>query len=204
MLDPDVELMQRAGQDDEVAFRQLFSRHIRAVVAFAYRFFHNRAVAEEVAQEVFLRVYRARKNYEPRAKFTTWLYTIATRACLNTARKTNLRQAENELAEEELGNAANPTPTGEESLCGRQLEQVVQQVLASLSENQRAAFILVRFGGKSYEEVGEILSLSLPAVKSLLFRGTQAVRSALERSGWGEAMDEETESRRSHAIAAGS
>src|SRR3990172_5179273 len=85
--DPDVQLMLRFRDGDEEAFRELFEKHSRAIVNFAYHFVGNRQRAEELAQDVFLQIYRAGARYEPQAKFTTWLYRIATNACLNEVRR---------------------------------------------------------------------------------------------------------------------
>ena len=166
--------MLRVREGDEAAFRELFERHAAPLVGFVDRFFYNRAVSEEVVQEVFLKVYRARKKYQPRSKFTTWLYTIATRASLNELRRGVFKQKRQEL--KEVNGAA---PAVDEEVAGRRLRERVAGVLEDLPENQRAAFLLVRFGGRSYEEVAEILGLSVSAVKSQIFRATDAVRKEI-------------------------
>jgi len=167
--------MLRVREGDEAAFRELFERHAAPLVGFVDRFFYNRAVSEEVVQEVFLKVYRARKKYQPKSKFTTWLYTIATRASLNELRRGVHKQRRQQLEE---GNGA--APAVDEEVAGRRLRERVAGILEVLPENQRAAFLLVRFGGRSYSEVAEILGLSESAVKSQIFRATDAVRKGIE------------------------
>jgi len=173
--------MLRVREGDEAAFRELFKRHAAALVGFVDRFFYNRAVSEEVVQEVFLKVYRARKKYQPKSKFTTWLYTIATRASLNELRRGVFKQKRRELGE---GDGA--TPAVDDEVAGRRLRDRVAKILAGLPENQRAAFLLVRFGGRSYGEVAQILGLSESAVKSQIFRATDSVRRGLEEDGSGK------------------
>jgi RNA polymerase sigma-70 factor (ECF subfamily) len=170
--------MLRVREGDEAAFRELFERHAAPLVGFVDRFFYNRAVSEEVVQEVFIKVYRARKKYQPKSKFTTWLYTIATRSSLNELRRGVHKQKRQQL--EEANGAA---PQVDEQVAGRRLQERVAKILESLPENQRAAFLLVRFGGRSYEEVASILGLSESAVKSQIFRATDAVRKGLEEDG---------------------
>ena len=170
--------MLRVREGDEAAFRRLFERFAAPLVGFVDRFFHNRAVSEEVVQEVFLKVYRARKKYQPKSKFTTWLYTIATRASLNELRKGVFRQKRRQL--DEANGATHPVDSEVE---GRRLREKVAGILEGLPENQRAAFLLVRFAGRSYGEVADILGLSESAVKSQIFRATDAVRKGLSEDG---------------------
>lgn len=177
--DPDVELMLRVRIGDEAAFQALFRRHAAPLVGFVDRFFHNRAQSEEVVQEVFLKVYRARKRYEPRAKFTTWLYTIATRACLNEVRRNRPRRTE-PLEDDPDTAAAGTVPAADQMLEGRRLQELVERVLDRMPDSQRAAMLLVRFGACSYAEAAQILKTTEPAVKSLLFRATDELRQALE------------------------
>ena len=170
--------MLRVREGDEAAFRRLFERHAAPLVGFVDRFFHNRAVSEEVVQEVFLKVYRARKKYEPKSKFTTWLYTIATRASLNELRKGIFKQKRQQIDE-----ADGAVPAADLEVEGRRLREKVAKILEGLPEKQRAAFLLVRFGGRSYSEVAGILGLSESAVKSQIFRATDAVRMGLSKDG---------------------
>ncbi|HEY2385697.1 MAG TPA: RNA polymerase sigma factor [Candidatus Binatia bacterium] len=186
--DPDVQLMLRFRAGDEGAFRELFEKHGRAIVNFAYNFVGNRARAEELAQDVFLQVHRAGARYEPQAKFTTWLYRIATNACLNEVRRPERRfqtrplehESEDERERAEIAIADPDAVPGDVALAGRQLEARIREVLATLPENQRAALVLSRIDGLSYREVAETLDCSESAVKSLVFRATAAMRKGLE------------------------
>jgi len=182
--DPDARLMLAARAGDEEAFRALFRKHAPRLVGYADRFFRNRAVAEEVVQEIFLRVHRARGGYEPRARFTTWLYTIASRVCLNELRRRRSRP-EDGLAQASAEAAPDPgtIPGAEAALAGRELEGVVQRCLDRLPEHQRLALVLTRFGEHAYAEAGELLGVSEAAVKSLVFRAASAVQQALAEAG---------------------
>jgi RNA polymerase sigma-70 factor, ECF subfamily len=182
--DPDAALMLAARAGDEEAFRALFRKHAPRLVGYADRFFRNRAVAEEVVQEIFLRVHRARGSYEPRARFTTWLYTIASRVCLNELRRRRSRPEDGlEQASAEAAPDPGSIPGAEAALAGRELEGVVQRCLDHLPEHQRLALVLTRFGEHAYTEAGELLGVSEAAVKSLVFRATSAVQQALAAAG---------------------
>jgi RNA polymerase sigma-70 factor (ECF subfamily) len=170
--------MLRVREGDQAAFRMLFDKHAGPLLGFVDRFFHNRAVSEEVVQEVFLKVYRARKKYRHKSKFTTWLYTIATRASLNELRRGVHRQKRRQL-----GDADGAAPAVDREVAGRRLRDRVAGILEGLPEDQKAAFLLVRFGGRSYGEVAQILGLSESAVKSQIFRATDAIRKGLAADG---------------------
>jgi RNA polymerase sigma-70 factor (ECF subfamily) len=186
--DPDVQLMLRFRAGDESAFRELFEKHGKAIVNFAYNFVGSRPRAEELAQDVFLQVYRAAARYEPNARFTTWLYRIATNACLNEVRRPERRYRTRPLEREtddgnERSEIAFPDPaalSGETVLAGRELEARIREVLGTLPDNQRAALVLSRMDGLSYREVADTLECSESAVKSLVFRATATLRRELE------------------------
>jgi RNA polymerase sigma-70 factor (ECF subfamily) len=185
--DPDVQLMLRFRAGDDEAFRELFEKHSRAIVNFAYHFVGSRPRAEELAQDVFLQVYRAGLRYEPQAKFTTWLYRIATNACLNEVRRPEHRFKKRPLEHQtedsrERAEIAFPDPQavqGESALAGRELEARIRDVLAKLPANQRAALIMSRVDGMAYSEVAAALECSESAVKSLVFRATATLRKEL-------------------------
>lgn len=174
--DEDSQEMLKVRSGDEAAFRSIFERHAPRLVAFADRFFHNRALAEEAAQEAFLRVWRARGQYRPEAKFTTWLYTIATRVCLKQLRKARSRVA----VAEEVESLPGGQDPHQAAMAKRQLERL-QVALDRLPPKTRAALWLVRLSGLSYQEAAEVLGMSLPAIKSALFRATEAARQAMEQ-----------------------
>jgi len=185
--DPDVQLMLRFRDGDEEAFRELFEKHARAIVNFAYHFVGSQTRAEELAQDVFLQIYRAGPRYEPQAKFTTWLYRIATNACLNEVRRPEHRykkrpleyQPDDRSKRTEIAFADPRAVPGDDALAGRQLEAKIREVLAKLPENQKAALVMSRVEGMSYREVAEALECSESAIKSLVFRATATMRKEL-------------------------
>lgn len=178
--DPDVELMLSVRDGDEAAFQKLFQRYAGRLVAFADRFFHNRAQSEEVVQEIFLKIYRVRGRYEQRSRFSTWLYTIASRTCLKELRKhpRGRQQCLDDTARETIADSARPR--ADEAMAGQQLQEALQRCLDELPEHQRLALLLTRFEDRSYAEVAEILGVSEGAVKSLVFRAASSLRRVVD------------------------
>jgi RNA polymerase sigma-70 factor (ECF subfamily) len=185
----DVDLMLALKAGDEDAFAVLVSRHRNAVVNLTYRYLGNRADAEDLAQEVFLKVYRARARYRAEAKFTTWLYRVAVNASLNEVR--NRKNRPTHAAAPLRGGAGDDdahVPLVADGAAAAPLEEVereelrarVREAVEELPERQRIALILNKFHGLSYEELAETLELSIPAVKSLLVRARENVRQVLE------------------------
>jgi RNA polymerase sigma-70 factor (ECF subfamily) len=175
--DSDARLMLRFKQGDREAFELLFSRHTRAMINFAYRFVRNREMAEELAQEIFLRIYEGAGRYQAQAKFTTWLYRIATNVCLNELRKPRYR-ASHEPLEEALS-------IGRDAVSGERLERqavssAIRNALEQLPDKQRAAFILNKYQELSYSEVSEVMKLSDKAVKSLIHRAKETLAERLK------------------------
>jgi len=188
--DPDVQLMERVREEDLEAFDQLFRKYSGSVVKLAYQFVHSRERAEELAQTVFLQLYRARHRYEPRARFLTYLYRITTNVCLNELRRREYSAMIESLdAPTDDGNGNSvPTPSRipdglspdpVEHLVGVEMAEEVRKVLEELPLNQRAAFLLGRVDGLSYRDVAESLQTSVSAVKSLIFRATSTLRHEL-------------------------
>ena len=184
--DSDAALMLRFRDGEAGAFDLLFTRHTRSIINFAYRFVRNRGVAEELAQEVFLRVYESAPGYKVNAKFTSWLYRIATNVCLNEIRKPHVRAA---LKNDESNDAAtqvdNPGVNGVSVLPDRLLEQqavsrALKNALVQLPEKQRAAFILNKYQDLSYAEVAEAMLISEKAVKSLIHRAKETLADRLK------------------------
>ena len=185
--DPDVQRMLRVREGEADAFRELFEKHGRAIVNFAYHFVGSRHRAEEIAQDVFLQIHRAAPRYEPTAIFTTWLYRIAPNACLNEVRRPEHRHPRRPLEhqqedERKRAEIAFPDPaavSGDSALAGRELEAKIHAVLDELPPNQRAALLMSRVDGMSYLEVAEALETTESAVKSLVFRATATMRKEL-------------------------
>lgn len=191
IIDPDNELMKRVAKGDDEAFKLLFERHNRLAWSVIYRQLGNVAAAEDLVQEAFLRVYRAAPQYEPSAKFSTWLFTVVTNLCLNYKRdraRDRLRLVGSE--EDEQGNAldqlAAVEPDEHEQDDRQKRTQAVKDAIAGLPENQRMALILSRYEEKSYEEVAEILGVTVAAVKSLTSRARTTLKEKLQR--WFEAQ----------------
>jgi RNA polymerase sigma-70 factor (ECF subfamily) len=181
--DPDAALMLAFQQGDEGAFRTLFERHARAMFAFCHRFVRDAARAEELAQDVFVNLHRARDRYRPSARFKTFLYRVATNHCLNELRRGEYAAREGAAGRGDAPPDPDTLPSGaaspEELARAGALEAAVKQLLSRLPEKQRTALVLCRFEGLSYEEIAQVLETSVPAVKSLIHRATVAAAEAL-------------------------
>jgi RNA polymerase sigma-70 factor (ECF subfamily) len=182
-LERDAELMLRVREGDETSFALLLERHRTPVVHFLYRMVLNQAVSEELAQEVFLRVYRSRTTYEPTAKFTTWLFRIATHLALNWIRDGKKEKGQESLNEELLEGVerqvADPQPSIEQELVYQVKLQEVRKAVEALPPKQRAAVLMHKYQGLGYAEIARVLRCSESAVKSVLFRAYETLRSRL-------------------------
>jgi RNA polymerase sigma-70 factor (ECF subfamily) len=185
--DSDAAVMMRAAAGDEAAFNYLAGKYHRPILHFLFRMVRNQAIAEELAQEVFLRVYRSRTSYRAEAKFTTWLYRIATNLAVNHARDTkNERAVQNvylDAPDEESGAKPDLPGSGlsaEQSLLREERMKAIRAHVMALPERQRMAVGLHKYQGMDYREIGEVLKLSESAVKSLLFRAYQSLRESLK------------------------
>ncbi len=186
MDDASVMLLVKAGDDS--AFGHLVRKYRRAMIGFMYRSSRNQAAAEDLAQEVFLRVYRSRESYEPTAKFTTWLYRIATNLASNHARDTKYERPEKlVLLDEPSGengqtpDLADPSLSAEQNLLRRERMAGIRRCVDALPERQKNAVLMHKFQGLDYKEIGSVLSLSESATKSLLFRAYQTLREQLKQ-----------------------
>ena len=181
--DPDAALLLALQRGDEAAFRALFEKYARPMVAFCHRFVRDAARAEELAQDVFLKVHRSAAGWRPEASVRAWLYRIASNHCLNELRRGEYgaRRARGRAGEEPMDPDALPggAATPEESAVGAALSRAVEALLESLPEKQRLAFVLCRFEGLSYEEIARSLDTSASAVKSLVHRATVRAAEAL-------------------------
>lgn len=188
MAQTDVQLMLEVKAGDEQSFALLLHRYRSPVINFLYRMVKNRAQAEDLAQEVFLRVYRARGGYEPSAKFSTWLFRIATNLALNAARDTRHQKkeisieqpaGENEEGEERPLEVAEPGANIEQHLVEEARSRMIRQAVEKLPEKQRAAVLLHKYEEMSYGEIAKSLGCSESALKSLLFRAYETLRVEL-------------------------
>ena len=183
----DAEVMLRVKTGDDSAFEYLVQKYRRPMVSFMYRMTHNATVAEDLAQEVFLRVYRSRDNYEPSAKFSTWLYRIASNLAVNHARDTRHERAENAVSidepDENTGLTVDVPDTSlsaEESILRRERMAAIRQRVQGLPERQRIAVIMHKYQEMDYRQIAEVLKLSESATKSLLFRAYESLRVQLK------------------------
>jgi RNA polymerase sigma-70 factor (ECF subfamily) len=187
MVRTDVQLMLDVKAGDEQSFELLLRKYRTPLVNFLYRMVRNTAVAEDLAQEVFLRVYRARKEYAPSAKFTTWMFRIATNLALNSVRDNRHRQMEISMDQSlESGEDEQPaiqvpdrTPNVEQVLVERTRSELILRAVHSLPEKQRAAVLLHKYQELDYDEIARILECSESALKSLLFRAYETLRTEL-------------------------
>ena len=182
-LDCDAELMLRVKDGDGGSFALLLEKYRASVIHFLYRMVQDQAVSEELAQEVFLRVYRSRETYEPTAKFTTWLFRIATHLALNW-----LRDEKHARAQERLDQQVEDAPVREVADRSLSVEQrllhtarldEVRRAVAALPDKQRGAVLMHKYEEMEYSQIAKVLSCSESAVKSLLFRAYETLRLRL-------------------------
>ena len=180
----DIRLMGLAGAGDMKAFEQLVERHQRLIVGTVGRMLGTNSDAEDIAQQVFVRVWKNVKRYEPRAKFTTWLLKITRNLVFNELRRRSRHPAvplQSEADEEERPIKDEQAVAPDASLLEHELQNAVDAAIAQLPETQRMAVILRRYEELSYEEIAETLDQSVSAVKSLLFRARTELRESLKR-----------------------
>ena len=187
--DPDVRLMLQVRDGNAAAFEELVSRYQSRLITVFEHMIRKRDQAEDLAQEVFLRVFRARERYVPTAKFSTWLFTIANNVASNALRTLSRRKevtitsrSANEVSAEPLDNMAKAASGMMPARLVDKAEraEIVQLAIEALNERQRMALLLCKFEGMSYAEIGATMSLSTPAVKSLLSRARNNLRVILE------------------------
>ena len=182
-LERDAELMLRVRDGDAVSFAQLLDRHRVPVIHFLYRMVQNQAIAEELAQEVFLRVYRSRTTYEPTAKFTTWLFRIATHLALNWIRDGRHEKVNESLdadAQDGPGKYLRDRVSNVEQDLVRQARFIeIRRAIDTLPAKQRAAVLMHKYEEMEYSQIATVLSCSESAVKSLLFRAYETLRARL-------------------------
>ena len=182
-LDLDAELMLRVKEGDGASFGVLLDKHRSSVVHFLYRMVQNHAVAEELAQEVFLRVYRSRATYEATAKFTTWLFRIATHLALNSLRDGKYERTQERLDDDSGDLPArqirDARPSVEQSMVYHTRLEEIRRAIHALPDKQRAAVLMHKYEEMEYTRIAEVLGCSESAVKSLLFRAYETLRLRL-------------------------
>ena len=180
----DVRLMRLVGAGETAAFEELVERHQRLVVGTVARMLGNNSDVEDIAQQVFVRVWKSAKRYVPQAKFTTWLLKITRNLVFNELRRRSRHallplQPESDESERPIKDEGAIAPDA--ALLEQELRGAVEAAIAQLPETQRMAVVLRRYDELSYEEIAEILDQSVPAVKSLLFRARTELRTRLSR-----------------------
>lgn len=187
LADPDVQLMLRFKAGDLPSFDVLLKKYFPRILNFIYRYTANETRAEDIAQEVFIRVYKSRAGYNPHATFKTWLYTIAKNCALNELRKNKRHmesldrpltvQGEDMYRDQVDPKAVRP----DQLLMHRDKEQMVKKAIALLPKNQKTAIVLRKYDHLSYAEIAQIMRTSEKAVKSLLSRGKENLRKSLSK-----------------------
>jgi RNA polymerase sigma-70 factor, ECF subfamily len=183
----DAEIMLRVREGDDAGFNHLIEKYRNPIIHFMFRMVHNQAVAEELAQEVFLRVYRSRQTYRAEARFTTWLYRIATNLGVNHARDTRHERTAQTVYLDQPDPESGVTPdvadsraSVEEDLVRDERMHAIRKHVLALPERQRTAVLMHKYQGLDYKEIGAVLKLSESATKSLLFRAYQTLRERLK------------------------
>ncbi|HTS47858.1 MAG TPA: RNA polymerase sigma factor [Bryobacteraceae bacterium] len=183
VFDPDTALMLQVSSGDEPSFGVLLERNRANVIRHLYRLVRNRAIAEELAQDVFLRVYRARTTYQPGAKFATWLFRITTNVALNWRRDTRRERGDVRLLDARPNarrvDPADREPRADQLLLDNQRVEEIRAAVESLPPKQLAAVLLHKYEGLDYSAIAAELNCSIPALKSLLFRAYETLRRRL-------------------------
>jgi len=193
LTDPDIQLMLSFKAGDQRAFQALFDKYKKQVINYCYRYCGQQAVAEELAQETFLRVYKASARYRPKARFSTWLFKIAANVCLNEIRKPVYRarlEPIDQTPEAGHGRDREPAMDPDQSmpdalLQAQQSQALIRQAMGRLPEEQRAALLLRATEGFSYGEIGRQINRSENHVKTLIYRGRQRMKKILG-AHWGK------------------
>ncbi len=182
-VDLDTQLMIRAQADDDSSFGELLERNRNLVVNYLSRMVTNRAIAEELAQDVFVRIYRSRQTYEPTAKFSTWLYRITTNVALNHFRDEKRSQNDVSLDVEDAAHACrtalDQAPLIEDRLVREVVREQIRRAVRSLPAKQRAAIIMHKYEEMDYVQIAKVLGCTPSAVKALMFRAYETLRMRL-------------------------
>lgn len=183
---PSEDLMARIAGGDEYAFEILVSRHQTSVLNLVYRFVGDKTRAKDLAQEVFLRVWQSARTYQPKAKFTTWVYRITANLCFNELKSARRKKWfsfnwSDEDGEHTIGETlSDGAPSAEDILLEKERSRQISDALQSLPDNQRMALVLKRYDGLSYQEIAQIIGCSVSAVESLLVRAKRTLQEKLK------------------------
>ena len=171
-MESDIELMLRVKRGDDGPFNELMRRHFKSVMNFIYRFTNDRDNSEDLAQEVFLRVYRSAKTYKPEAKFTTWLFKIATNLCITEFK---YRNKEHTVSLDDISNTEDlkdsKISSGFDLTYRNDMRKIIFDTLKTIPERERISIILCKYEGLSYDEVAEVIGCTVGAVKTYVHRG---------------------------------
>ena len=182
-IDLDTQLMIRVQRDDAPSFGELLGRNRNLVINYLSRMVVNRAIAEELAQDVFIRVYRSRRTYEPTAKFSTWLYRITTNVALNHFRDQKRNQNQVSLDMQDSANLKRETqdnaPLIEDRLVREVVARQIRRAVRALPPKQRAAVIMHKYDEMDYAQIASVLRCTPSAVKALMFRAYETLRLRL-------------------------
>lgn len=179
-----IDLMLRVKEGDTAAFEELVEIHQNSVIGTVAKMLGNPAEAEDIAQQVFVRVWKSAERYEPQAKFTTWLFTITRNLVFNEVRRRKRKPSMSIEEREEdfhLMEADVTTISPDDSALQNELEEAIDKAVADLPEKQRMAVVLRRYEEMPYEEIGKVLDITVPAVKSLLFRARSQLKESLNK-----------------------
>jgi len=181
-MESDIELMLRTKAGDDSAYSELIRRHYKGVLNYVYRFTNLRENSEDLTQEVFLRVYRSAKQYKPEAKFTTWLYKIATNVSLTYVKKKNKdKNVSLDEMNENTGEVEDPSVEISDDIIYRnEMKNVIFSVMESLPEREKVAIMLCKYEGLSYEETANVLECTVGAVKAYVHRGRMKLANKLK------------------------
>jgi RNA polymerase sigma-70 factor (ECF subfamily) len=180
------ELMARIAGGDDGAFEILVNRHQTSILNLIYRFIGDRTQARDLAQEVFIRVWQSARSYEPKAKFSTWIYRIATNLCLNELKSARRKRwfsfrSNNESTDKTLEEILpDGSPSAEDLLLSRERGRQISKALQSLPANQRIAVVLRRYDDLPYGEIARIMGCSVSSVESLLARAKKTLQEKLK------------------------
>jgi RNA polymerase sigma-70 factor (ECF subfamily) len=182
--DRDVGLMLRVREGDNEAFELLVELHQSAVIGTVAKMLGGASEAEDIAQQVFIRIWKSAKRYQPQAKFTTWMFTITRNLVFNETRRRKRKptvsvEEREEESHQQVEDVHSTTP--DQDVLHSELERAVDDAIQALPDKQRLAVVLRRYEEMPYEEIGRVLSMSVPAVKSLLFRARTQLKESLEK-----------------------